>query len=94
MANTMTLNIATSILDADCKQTLNTMLANGWCMANTSYETTQQVLSPGEMSHLLRHGIVNGASGYIGALKTYAVPKFGPAAGVAISFQLNVDLAQ
>lgn len=93
MATTMTVRIATAPLDAQCKSTLTKMFANGWRKAHTDFQTTQQVLSQGEMSHLLRHGGVVGPSGAVATLHSFAAPKFGPGAGVDIAFKLNVDLA-
>lgn len=87
-----TLTVSTSRLDAQCKATLTTMLLNGWNKANTPYSTTQQVLSASELSHLLKYGGLVLPSGPIPTLRTYATPKFGPSAGVDVSFQLNVDL--
>lgn len=87
-----TLTVSTSRLDAQCKATLMTMLLNGWNKANTAYSTTQQVLSASELGHLLKHGGLALPSGPITTLRTYATPRFGPGAGVDVSFQLNVDL--
>jgi hypothetical protein len=89
----MTVNVASVTLDAQCKKTLATMLANGWCIANTPYQSTQQVLSEAELSHLLRHGGVVGPSGPIATIKSFVAPKFGPGAGVDVAFRLNVNLA-
>jgi hypothetical protein len=87
-----TLTVSKSSLDAQCKKTLNTMLRNGWDKAHTPYRSTQQLLSLGELSHLLQHGGLALQSGPAPTLKSFAAPKFGPGAGVDVEFQLNVDL--
>jgi hypothetical protein len=85
--------VSTSTLDARCKATLATMLANGWDKAGTVYSTTQKVLTPGELSHLLQHGGLALASGVVPTLRRIVVPKANaPGFGVDVAFVLNVDL--
>jgi len=92
-SQTHVLTVATCRLDAQCKATLTIMLNNGWDKALTPYMTTQQILSPGELSHLLKNGALPLKSGrVISTLKNYVVPRQGASAGTDISFELNVDL--
>jgi hypothetical protein len=92
-SQTHVLTVATCRLDALCKATLTTMLNNGWNRALTPYMTTQQILSPGELSHLLKNGALPLQTGVISTLKNYAVNRRGAGTGSDISFELNVDLA-
>ena len=90
---TYVLKVETCSLDAQCRATLTTMLRNGWDKAHTPYRTTTQVLSIGELQHLLRHGGLALSSGLIPTLNRVVAPTLGPRAGLDVGFQLNVDLA-
>ena len=82
------LTVSTSTLDDTCKATLNKMLSNGWNKANTEYTTTKTVLSPMNLSHLLKHGGIALRSGPVSSLKSYEVIDVGS----DVRFTLNVDL--
>lgn len=87
------LSVSNCTLDPQCKGTLLTMIKNGWTKAHTPYSATQQVLTPGELRHLLQHGGLALPSGPVATLNSYVVPKPGaPGYGLDVGFKLNVDL--